>query len=145
MFPTDLEVEALVASMDEDKSGQIELQELVKHMGLQVGILISRSQISEIPGIISHIQIQLRSKLNPEKDFADAFKVFDRDGKLVSKITCIQKNHNPLIMTILIIFLAWSSGYISCSELKRVLTQRGQMPLSLQEVSPCEIMAIEFV
>ena len=36
MFPTDLEVEALVASMDEDKSGQIELQELVKHMGLQV-------------------------------------------------------------------------------------------------------------
>ena len=54
MFPTDLEVEALVASMDEDKSGQIELQELVKHMGLQVGILISRSQISEIPGIISH-------------------------------------------------------------------------------------------
>ena len=93
MFPTDLEVEALVASMDEDKSGQIELQELVKHMGLQVGILISRSQISEIPGIISHIiQIQLRSKLNPEKDFADAFKVFDRDGKSVSKITCVKKS-----------------------------------------------------
>ena len=43
-------------------------------MGLQAGILISRTQISEIPGIIFHIQIQLRSKLNPEKDFADAFK-----------------------------------------------------------------------
>ena len=41
-----------MASMDEDKSGQIELQELVKHMGLQVGILISRTQISDIPGII---------------------------------------------------------------------------------------------
>jgi len=85
MFPTDLEVEALVSSMDEDKSGQIELPELVQHMGLQ---------------------IQLRSKLNPEKDFADAFKVFDRDG----------------------------NGYISCTELRRVLTERGQMPLSNQEV-----------
>ena len=36
MFPTDLEVEALVSAMDEDKSGQIELPELVQHMGLQV-------------------------------------------------------------------------------------------------------------
>ena len=36
MFPTDLEVEALVCAMDEDKSGQIELPELVQHMGLQV-------------------------------------------------------------------------------------------------------------
>ena len=82
--------------MDEDKNGQIELQELVKHMGLQVGILISRTQISQIPGIISYIQIQLRSKLDPEKDFADAFRVFDRDGKSVSKMISVKKNHNPL-------------------------------------------------
>ena len=40
MFPTDLEVEALVSSMDEDKSGQIELPELVQHMGLQVSIIV---------------------------------------------------------------------------------------------------------
>ena len=40
MFPTDLEVEALVSSMDEDKNGQIELPELVQHMGLQVIIII---------------------------------------------------------------------------------------------------------
>ena len=30
---------------------------------------------------ISDFQIQLRSKLDPEKDFLDAFRVFDQDGK----------------------------------------------------------------
>ena len=93
MFPTDLEVEALVASMDEDKSGQIELQELVKHMGLQVAHPDIQNSDFWNPWNHFHlIQIQLRSKLNPEKDFADAFKVFDRDGKSVSKIISVKTN-----------------------------------------------------
>ena len=40
----------------------------------------------------------------------------------------------PLCIIIIIITVAMFSGYISCTELRRVLTQRGQMPLSLQEV-----------
>ena len=37
-------------------------------------------------------------------------------------------------IVIVLITVAMFSGYISCTELRRVLTQRGQMPLSLQEV-----------
>ena len=52
---------------------------------LKLELLIIRSELSTITILITlfFIKIQLRSKLNPEKDFADAFKVFDRDGKLV--------------------------------------------------------------
>ena len=46
MFPTDREVEALVSSMDEDKSGQIELDELVQHMGLQVTSIVIKITVA---------------------------------------------------------------------------------------------------
>ena len=38
MFPTDDEVEDLLSHMDEDKSGMVELSELIKQMAHQINI-----------------------------------------------------------------------------------------------------------
>jgi len=59
MFPTDDEVDDLLTHMDQDKSGMVDQEELIRQM--------------------SH-QLQIRKEMDPEHDFKEAFLLFDKDG-----------------------------------------------------------------
>ena len=76
MFPTDDEVEDLLQHMDSDGEGNIELEEFLKHMEEEV----DRGRVLN-NGRQTLFQLHLRRSVDPEHDFKEAFRVFDKDGK----------------------------------------------------------------
>ena len=77
MFPTDDEVDALLTHMDQDQSGMVDQEELIKQMSQQV----RKNKKPLIKAFFSFPQLQIRKEIDPEHDFKEAFLLFDKDGK----------------------------------------------------------------
>ena len=90
MFPTDDEVEDLLHHMDTDGGGGVSLQVgiaklisgalwvLVAKVFVKLFIIDSQEFLTQMGN-----ELELRKKVDPEHDFKEAFRVFDKDGKLV--------------------------------------------------------------
>ena len=108
----------MAQSLDGNGNGQIELPELVRGMGVQVKLDLSRARVIFDYRYGWGVRLILSSI---------SWTLSECSIRMASKRACFTKS-----CSIITVFF---SGYISCPELRKVLTEVGQMPLSLEEVS----------
>ena len=129
MFPTDDEVEDLLHHMDTDGGGGVSLQVgIAKLLSVALWVLVAKVFVKlfiiDSQEFLTQMgnELELRKEVDPEHDFKEAFRVFDKDGKLVatSSLICLSNVYTP-------------SGKVDSEELRRVLTECGRMKLTPEE------------
>ena len=88
MFPTDDEVEDLLGHMDTDGGGGVTLQvRIARILILALWSLVAKVLVKLLIMYFQEFltqmgnELELRKEVDPEHDFKEAFRVFDKDGK----------------------------------------------------------------